>query len=145
MPSRPATPATPDPGHAEVAIGAVVRRGDEILLIRRGRGTAVGQWAIPGGRVEFGEGLKAAVAREVQEETGLDVKVGRFLGWAERMGDDPAPYHYVILDFAAEPVDPAATAQAGDDADDVAWVRTNAIETYPLVAGLGEFLRRAGL
>jgi 8-oxo-dGTP diphosphatase len=139
------TPTTPDLGHPEVAVGAVVRRGDDLLLIRRGRGTAVGQWSIPGGRVEFGEGLKAAVAREVQEETGLEVRVGRFLGWAERMGDDPAPYHYVILDFAAEPVDPAAVPRAGDDADDVAWVPTKAIETYPLVAGLAEFLRRAGL
>jgi ADP-ribose pyrophosphatase YjhB (NUDIX family) len=145
MPSTPATPAPPDPGHAEVAVGAVVRRGDEILLIRRGRGTAVGQWAIPGGRVEFGEGLKAAVAREVREETGLEVTVGRFLGWAERMGDDPVPHHYVILDFAAEPLDPAAATRAGDDADDVAWVPTNAIETYPLVAGLGAFLRRVGV
>ena len=133
------------PPTPEVAVGAVVRRGDEILLIRRARGAAVGKWAIPGGRVEFGEGLKAAVAREVREETGLDVTVGRFLGWAERMGDDPGPYHYVILDFAAEANDPAATPRAGDDADDVAWVATNALETYPLVAGLVEFLRRAGV
>src|SRR5215467_5197603 len=139
MPSIPEPPAGP-----ELAVGAVVRRGDEILLVRRGRGTAVGQWAIPGGRLEFGEGLKAAVAREVLEETGLEVRVGRFLGWAERMGDDPGPYHYVILDFAAEALDPGATARAGDDAADVAWVRTNAIETYPLVAGLAEFLRRVG-
>ena len=126
-------------------MGAVIRRGDEVLLVRRARGTAVGQWSIPGGRVEFGEGLEAAVAREVEEETGLEVRVGRFLGWAERMGDDPAPYHYVILDFAAEAVDPTAPPRPGDDADDVAWVPTNAIETYPLVAGLAEFLRRAGL
>jgi 8-oxo-dGTP diphosphatase len=126
-------------------VGAVVRRGDEVLLIRRARGTAVGQWSIPGGRVEFGEGLKAAVAREVEEETGLEVRVGRFLGWAERMGDDPAPYHYFILDFAAAPVDPSARPRPGDDADDVAWVRTNALETYPLVTGLAEFLRRVGL
>jgi len=139
------TTTRPDPGRPEVAVGAVVRRGDDVLLIRRARGTAVGQWSIPGGRVEFGEGLKAAVAREVQEETSLEVKVGRFLGWAERMGDDPGPYHYVILDFAAEPVDPAAVPRAGDDADDVAWVPTKAIETYPLVAGLAEFLRRVGL
>ena len=139
------TTTRPDPGRPEVAVGAVVRRGDDLLLIRRARGTAVGQWSIPGGRVEFGEGLKAAVAREVQEETSLEVKVGRFLGWAERMGDDPGPYHYVILDFAAEPVDPAAVPRAGDDADDVAWVPTKAIETYPLVAGLAEFLRRVGV
>ena len=149
------TTTRPDPGdppggmgespRVEVAVGAVVRRGDDVLLIRRARGTAVGQWSIPGGRVEFGEGLKAAVAREVQEETSLEVKVGRFLGWAERMGDDPGPYHYVILDFAAEPLDLAAVPRAGDDADDVAWVPTKAIETYPLVAGLAEFLRRVGL
>src|SRR5882724_117236 len=113
MPSTPATPGTADPGHAEVAVGAVVRRGDEILLIRRGRGAAVAEWAIPGGRVEFGEGLKAAVAREVREETGLEVKVGRFLGWAERMGEEPDPYPYVILDFAAVPIDPDATPCAG--------------------------------
>ena len=128
-----------------MAVGAVIRRGDEILLVRRGRGAAVGQWAIPGGRVEFGEGLKAAVAREVREETGLEVKVGRFLGWAERLGDDPAPYHYVILDFAAEPVGPPSEPRPGDDADAVAWVATKDLETYPLVAGLAEFLRRVGL
>ena len=133
------------PSKVEVAVGAVIRRGDEILLVRRGRGTAVGQWAIPGGRVEFGEGLKAAVAREVWEETGLAVHVGRFLGWAERMGDDPAPYHFVILDFAAEAVDPDAVARPGDDADEVAWVGVEELETYPLVHGLAEFLRRAGL
>jgi ADP-ribose pyrophosphatase YjhB (NUDIX family) len=133
------------PPTPEVAVGAVVLRGDEILLIRRARGAAVGKWAIPGGRVEFGEGLKDALVREVREETGLDVTVGRFLGWAERMGDEPGPYHYVILDFAAEATDPAATPQAGDDADDVAWVPTNALETYPLVAGLAEFLRRVGV
>lgn len=147
MPSIPVPgPATaPERPHPEVAVGAVVRRGDEILLIRRARGAAVGQWAIPGGRVEFGEGLKAAVAREVWEETGLEVTVGRFLGWAERMGDQPAAYHYVILDFAAEPVDPAAMPRPGDDADAVAWVAANAIETYPLVTGLAAFLRRVGV
>jgi 8-oxo-dGTP diphosphatase len=143
--ATPASPPTPEPGYPEVAVGAVVRRGDEVLLIRRARGAAVGQWSIPGGRVEFGEALKAAVAREVLEETGLEVRVGRFLGWAERIGDDPGPYHYVILDFAAEPVDPAAVPRAGDDADDVAWVPTKALETYPMVAGLVEFLRRVGL
>ena len=139
----PAPPPEAVPG-VEVAVGAVVRRGDDVLLVRRARGPAVGQWSIPGGRVEFGEGLKAAAAREVLEETGVEVTVGRFLGWAERMGDDPGPYHYVILDFAAEPVDPAAVPRSGDDADDVAWVPAKAVETYPLVAGLAEFLRRVG-
>src|SRR5258706_1332147 len=108
MPSTPATPGTADPGHAEVAVGAVVRRGDEILLIRRGRGTAVGQWAIPGGRVEVGEGLKAALARGGREGTGLDRTVGRFPGRADRKGDDPPPPPHAILDFPAQPLHRAA-------------------------------------
>jgi 8-oxo-dGTP diphosphatase len=129
------------PGHAEVAVGAVALRGDEILLVRRGRGTAVGQWSLPGGRVEFGEELKAAVAREVMEETGLEVTVGRFLGWAERMGEEPAPHHYVILDFAAEALDPQAPLAPGDDADDAAWVPLSRLSSVGLVAGLEDFLQ----
>jgi 8-oxo-dGTP diphosphatase len=128
------------PGHAEVAVGAVALRGEEILLVRRGRGTAVGEWSLPGGRVEFGERLKAAVAREVLEETGLEVVVGRFLGWAERMGEEPGPYHYVILDFAAQPLDPQAPLAPGDDADDAAWVPVAQLPSLGLVAGLEEFL-----
>ena len=130
--------------HAEVAVGAVVRRGGDLLLVRRGRGTAVGQWSLPGGRVEFGERLAAAVAREVREETGVAVTVGRFLGWVERIGDDPAPYHYVILDFAAEPVDPAAPLRPGDDAADAAWVPVDRLGDVPLVAGLADFLAGTG-
>jgi 8-oxo-dGTP diphosphatase len=130
------------PGHPEVAVGAIVVRDQQILLIRRGRGTAVGEWSLPGGRVEFGEGLKAAVAREVKEETGLDVEVGRFLGWAERMGERPGRYHYVILDFAATPLDPHAALHPGDDADDAAWVPLTELDGVGLVTGLAEFLRR---
>ncbi len=132
----------PGPVHAEVAVGAVALRGEEILLVRRGRGTAVGRWSLPGGRVEFGEGLKAAVAREVWEETGLEVAVGRFLGWAERMGEEPAPYHYVILDFAAEVLDPGAPLAPGDDADEAAWVPLDQLSSVGLVDGLEEFLGR---
>ena len=128
-------------GHAEVAVGAVALRGEEILLVRRGRGTAVGEWSLPGGRVEFGEPLEAAVAREVLEETGLEVTVGRFLGWAERMGEEPVPYHYVILDFAAEALDPEAPLTPGDDAADAAWVPLAQLPSLGLVAGLEEFLR----
>lgn len=130
-------------GRVETAVGAVVRRGQEILLVRRGRGPGEGRWSLPGGRVDFGETLAQATAREVREETGLEVMVGRFLGWAERIGRRPAPYHYVILDFAADLVDPEAVPTAGDDAAEVAWVALDELETLPLVAGLTDFLAEA--
>jgi ADP-ribose pyrophosphatase YjhB (NUDIX family) len=128
----------------EVAVGAVVRRGDEILLVRRGRGAGVGRWSLPGGRVEFGEPVTAAVAREVVEETGVEIEVGDFLGWVERIGSDPFDYHYVILDFAAAPRRPEAEVRAGDDADDAAWFPCAALADVDLVAGLYEFLTETG-
>ncbi|MGH8992672.1 MAG: NUDIX hydrolase [Acidimicrobiia bacterium] len=131
-------------GSVEVAVGAVVRRGDEILLVRRGRGAGVGRWSLPGGRVEFGETLAGAVAREVAEETGLDIEVGDFIGWAERMGTEPFDYHYVILDFAASPRRPEAAVRAGDDADEAAWFPCADLPDVDLVAGLYDFLTGSG-
>lgn len=121
----------------EVCVGAVVLdRTGRLLLIERGRGPGVGQWSVPGGRVEPGETLEAAVEREVGEETGLDVCCGPFLGWVQRIDQD---HHFVILDFLAEPVDGTAVS-AGDDAASVAWVSSSDLDRYPLVDGLADFL-----
>jgi 8-oxo-dGTP diphosphatase len=120
-------------------VGAVVRRGDDLLLVRRGRAPAAGRWSLPGGGIHPGEPATAAVAREVREETGLRVRVGRFLGWAERI--DPAGgTHWVILDFAADPLDPDAHPVAGDDAAEAAWVPVGDVAGLDLVPGLLAFL-----
>jgi 8-oxo-dGTP diphosphatase len=129
----------------EVAVGAVVRRHDELLLVRRGHGPGAGAWSLPGGRVRFGEQLHEAVVRETLEETGLDVVVERFLGWVERTGNDPAPYHFVILDFACRPLDAGQSQQPGDDATEAAWVPTDALDGLPLVPGLLDFLVDVGV
>lgn len=130
---------------AEVAVGGVVLRDGEILLVRRGRGPAAGEWSVPGGRVEFGEELHEAVVREVVEETGLDVVVERFLGWVERIGRDDSPHHFVILDFLARPLDENQPTVAGDDAAEVEWVPLHGLDGYALVDGLLEFLIDVGV
>ncbi len=125
----------------EICVGGVVIDEDRLLLVRRGRGAAVGQWSVPGGRVELGETLTQAVEREVLEETGLAVSCGRFLGWVERISEQ---YHFVILDFAAAPLavdDPVA----GDDAAEAAWVPFDRLGDYDLVGGLQTFLVDHGI
>ena len=129
----------------EVAVGAIIRRDDTLLLVQRGRGAAVGQWSIPGGRVRFGESLRDAVAREVREETGLRVRAEQFAGWVERFGDEPFAYHYVILDFFASEEDPAEPARAGDDASAVMWAPIAGLRALPLVPGLAECLESVGV
>ncbi len=129
----------------EVCVGAVLVDTGELLLIRRGRGAGVGLWSVPGGRVEPAERLETAVEREFLEETGLHVRTTGFLGWVERFGvdDQAAPFHYVILDFTVELVDPSVRgrAVAGDDAAEVAWVPLDDLARVDLVPGLFDFLR----
>jgi ADP-ribose pyrophosphatase YjhB (NUDIX family) len=59
-------------------VSVVIIRGDEILLIRHRRDARF-YWVLPGGGLEPGESLAACAAREIWEETGLDVRVPRLL------------------------------------------------------------------
>jgi 8-oxo-dGTP diphosphatase len=125
------------PARPEVCVGAVVVVDGRLLLIRRGRGSGVGLWSIPGGRVEAGEPMAAAVVRELREETGLDGVCGRFLGWVERISPG---YHFVIHDFVVDVADPSGAA-AGDDASEVLWLALAEVAAQAdLVAGLADFL-----
>jgi 8-oxo-dGTP diphosphatase len=121
----------------EVCVGAVVVEDGRLLLIRRGRGPAQGEWSVPGGRVEAGELLAEAVVRELAEETGLEGVCGEMIGWVERIGED---HHFVILDFAVTLLDPDGDPIAGDDAAEAAWVPLHELADLQLVEGLAEFL-----
>src|SRR5688572_88869 len=124
----------------ELAVGAVCVRDGRLLLVLRGRGTAAGQWALPGGRVEHGERLGDAVTRELREETGLAVSVGQLCGVAERFFGD---VHYVILDYWVTA--PTGEAVAADDAVDVTWAGRDDLRRLPLVPLLEDFLAEHGV
>lgn len=125
----------------EVCVGAVAVDDGRLLLIRRGRGPAAGEWSVPGGRVEAGETVGEAVVREVAEETGLEALCGPLLGWVERFDDDR---HFVILDFVVDVLDPVEPV-AGDDAAEAAWVPLHEVAEMALVEGLAEFLHEHGI
>ncbi|MCD0448056.1 NUDIX hydrolase [Actinocorallia sp. API 0066] len=113
-------------------VGAVIQRDGALLLIRRGRPPGEGLWSIPGGRVEPGESDDDAVVREVAEETGLVVAVGRLLG-SVVIGP------YDVHDYAATVI--AGEPRAGDDAADVRWARPEELPDLPLTDGLLDALR----
>ena len=69
-----------DPTEVRISVSAVVRRNEdsrEILLMRRSDNR---HWGLPGGYVEPGESVVVATAREVREETGYEISVGRLVG-----------------------------------------------------------------
>lgn len=104
-----------------IGVGAVVFRGDEVLLIRRGKPPFKGQWSIPGGGLEHGERLEDAVRREVREETTLEIELTGLIGVFEAMPEDTGQLgHTVMIDYAAEWI--SGEPVAGDDAAEAAFV-----------------------
>lgn len=128
------------------SVGAVVVRDGQLLLVQRGKAPGRGQWAIPGGSIELGERIAEAVAREVQEETGLIVEVGDLAGVRDlvtRNADGDIEYHYIILDYFA--VVTGGELARNSDADDAGWIPLSTLPEMDLTDGLLGFLRECGV
>jgi 8-oxo-dGTP diphosphatase len=122
-------PESAYPLHPRAAVGAVVFKDDRVLLVRRGRPPAQGQWAIPGGNIKLGETLQQAAEREILEETGIIIKAGRPIYTFDAILHDAEgaiSFHYVIVDLEACYV--SGALRPGDDAQDVRWVAADEME-----------------
>ncbi len=125
-------------------MGALIIRRGRVLLVERGREPLVGYWSLPGGVVEIGETLEAALRREVREETGLEVKILRLFEVFERVMPDRqgrSEYHYVLLDYLCRPAGGALFA--GDDVSRAEWVREKDLNRYRITDGTEAVIRRA--
>lgn len=122
----------PKPG-----VGVVVRKrtvdGDRVLLIKRAKPPRAGSWSLPGGRQELGETVRQTAAREVKEETGLDVRIAEFLDVVDAISADGSggyAYHYTLIDFAADWV--TGEPVAGSDAADTVWADPDDLARFDL-------------
>lgn len=121
------------PEQPVVGVAAVVLRGDQVLLVQRGREPGKGSWGLPGGVLELGETLAEGVRREVREECGVEVEVGPVVGVFEPMqrdADGRLRFHYVVIDYLARYL--SGEPQAADDADDARWVDVAALDGLPM-------------
>lgn len=132
------------PQHPLLGVGALIFHRDSILLVERGRDPLKGYWSLPGGLVETGERLDAAVVREVFEETALRVKPAHMFQIFERIMPDASgrtEYHYVLIDFVCKVVD--GELRAGDDVSRAEWVRRSKLGEYTLTEGTLEVIEKA--
>jgi 8-oxo-dGTP diphosphatase len=132
----PALPVVP-------CVGAVVHdSAGRLLLIRRGHEPGRGLWSVPGGRVEPGETLAAAVEREVREETGLAVRAGEPVGSVRIPGPGVV---FEVVDLACSLDPPEQQPRAGDDADEVAFADAATLAQLACTPGLLDTLRGWGV
>jgi 8-oxo-dGTP diphosphatase len=106
-----------------------------VVIVKRRFEPLAGQWSLPGGGVETGETLTAAVAREVREETGLTIEVGPIIDVFDRIQLDPqgkVQYHFVLADYLCRPI--AGPLRAGSDVEDAAVVEREALARYGLTS-----------
>jgi 8-oxo-dGTP diphosphatase len=130
------------PDQPIVGIGAVIIKDGKIVLIKRGNEPSKGKWTIPGGLVELGESLEAAVIRETEEEVCLDVDNPRLIGVVDNVDLDEqgkVKYHYVIIDYLVQVI--GGTIQAASDAEELRWVPFDEVESYNLTASFRRFFK----
>jgi mutator protein MutT len=132
------------PDRPIVGVGAVIVDGERVLLVKRAHEPLKGEWSLPGGAVEVGESLEAALVREVREETCLDVTVGPVVEVLDRIGrdaNDRVEYHFVIVDYLCRVA--GGTATCGSDAEDVRWVERKDLAAYHLTTAASAVIDKA--
>jgi 8-oxo-dGTP diphosphatase len=132
------------PDQPLVGVGAVVFKGDEVLLVRRGQEPAKDSWSLPGGLVEVGETLTAAIQRELMEETGISVHLLGIAAVLERIFPDldgRIAYHYVLVDFLCDYLKGELTPSS--DITAARFVTLKDISTFDLPQFTTDVIRRA--
>ncbi|MCA6122304.1 NUDIX domain-containing protein [Bradyrhizobium sp. WSM 1704] len=129
------------PSRPQLAVSGAIFRDGKVLLVRRARSPGRGFYSLPGGRVEFGESLHAALHREVDEETALRIEILGLSGWREVLPAGPGGGHYLIMSFAARWV--SREVVLNDEHDDFKWLAPEEIGDLKVTGGLQDVVAAA--
>lgn len=127
-----------------VGVSAVIFVDKSVLLVRRKQEPAKGQWSLPGGAVELGEGVLEALARELQEELSVKIAVGGLVGVFDKIFHDhkkQVQYHYVLVDYWGWLVEGKPTPAS--DVSEVLLVPLDKLEEFDVDQELKETIRKA--
>ncbi|MCT4654719.1 MAG: NUDIX hydrolase [Cohaesibacter sp.] len=131
------------PARPFLGVSAVIESDEGILLIERGKPPLAGLWSLPGGVVEVGETLEAAIAREIEEETGLSFVPSHLADLVEIIRPDASgktERHYVIAVYYGK--SGALPLVAGDDAASACWVGRADLSSYSMTQGTLEVIEK---
>lgn len=123
------------PDRPWIGIGVIVFRGEQVLLVQRGKPPRIGAWSLPGGAQHVGERAEEAARRELFEEAAIEVgplELTAVVDAIVRAEDGSVRFHYTIVDYCADWV--AGEACAGDDVKAVAWALPQELAAYDLTA-----------
>ena len=132
------------PEHPIVGVSAVIFVDKSVLLVRRKQEPAKGQWSLPGGAVELGEGILEALARELQEELSVKIAVGGLVGVFDKIFHDrknQVQYHYVVVDYWGWLVEGKPTPAS--DISEALLVPLDELEEFDVDQELKETIRKA--
>ncbi len=115
-------------------VAVIVDDAENVVLTRRAVPPFRGLWVMPGGKIDLGEPIARAVAREVREEVGMEVQVGRLVDVFEHLTPGTDNDHFVILYYRCRPSTRDLVPNAAEVAE-ARWVPRADLPSYPVADG----------
>lgn len=128
--TRPGISLTPRFPVPVVRLIVANEKGEVLIVRRHGSAHASGFWCLPGGKVDYGETVEQAVAKELREETALTCTASRFLFYQDSLPPEADTMHCINLYFEC---DVAGDLVLNEESSDYAWITSASLSRYDMV------------